>query len=206
MPIGQGRGCSWVFILEMFQKLIVSMFMVVSSACAHAQVEDYLQYVPTAMNFALEPCGAQPAHSLKDRLFVTVAAWGITYGVASGLKMTVHEWRPDDSDDKAFPSGHSAKAFCGANLVMHEYKDSAYAIAATTATLRVTHKKHYVHDVLAGAAIGYLSTEAAYLMLPLWQKLTTKKDKDDKDKGDTAIAIFPSASTEHIALIGAIVF
>ena len=177
--------------------------MVVSSACAHAQVEDYLQYVPTAMNFALEPCGAQPAHSLKDRLFVTVAAWGITYGVASGLKMTVHEWRPDDSDDKAFPSGHSAKAFCGANLVMHEYKDvspwigiSAYAIAATTATLRVTHRKHYVHDVLAGAAIGILS----------WQKLTTKKDKDDKDKGDTAIAIFPSASTEHIALIGAIVF
>ena len=189
------------------------MFMVVSSACAHAQVEDYLQYVPTAMNFALEPCGAQPAHSLKDRLFVTVAAWGMTYGIAGGLKMTVHEWRPDDSDDKAFPSGHSAKAFCGANLVMHEYKDvspwigiSAYAIAATTATLRVTHKKHYVHDVLAGAAIGYLSTEAAYLMLPLWQKLTTKKDKNDNGKGNTAIAIFPSASTEHIALTGAIVF
>jgi membrane-associated phospholipid phosphatase len=96
---------------------------------------------------------------------------------------------------------------------MHEYKDvspwigiSAYAVAATTATLRVTHRKHYVHDVLAGAAIGILSSEAAYLMLPLWQKLTTKKDKDDKDKGDTAIAIFPSASTEHIALTGAIVF
>lgn len=213
MPIGQGRGCSWVFILEMFQKLIVSMFMVVSSACAHAQVEDYLQYVPTAMNFALEPCGVKPVHSLKDRLFVTVAAWGITYGVAGGLKMTVHEWRPDDSDDKAFPSGHSAKAFCGANLVMHEYKDvspwigiSAYAIAATTATLRVTHRKHYVHDVLAGAAIGILSSEAAYLMLPLWQKLTTKKDNNDNDKGNIAIAIFPSASTEHIALTGAIVF
>lgn len=189
------------------------MFMVVSSACAHAQVEDYLQYVPTAMNFALEPCGAQPAHSLKDRLFVTVAAWGITYGVAGGLKMTVSEWRPDDSDDKAFPSGHSAKAFCGANLVMHEYKDvspwigiSAYAVAATTATLRVTHRKHYVHDVLAGAAIGILSSEAAYLMLPVWQKLTTKKEKDDNDKGNTAIAIFPSASTEHIAFTGAIVF
>lgn len=197
----------------MIKELFVSMFMVVSSACAHAQVEDYLQYVPTAMNFALEPCGAQPAHSLKDRLFVTVAAWGITYGVAGGLKMTVSEWRPDDSDDKAFPSGHSAKAFCGANLVMHEYKNvspwigiSAYAVAATTATLRVTHRKHYVHDVLAGAAIGILSSEAAYLMLPVWQKLTTKKDKDDNDKGDTAIAIFPSASTEHIALTGAIVF
>ena len=197
----------------MIKELFVSMFMVASSACAHAQVEDYLQYVPTAMNFALEPCGAQPAHSLKDRLFVTVAAWGITYGVAGGLKMTVSEWRPDDSDDKAFPSGHSAKAFCGANLVMHEYKDvspwigiSAYAVAATTATLRVTHRKHYVHDVLAGAAIGILSSEAAYLMLPVWQKLTTKKEKDDNDKGNTAIAIFPSASTEHIALTGAIVF
>ena len=189
------------------------MFMVVSSACAYAQVEDYLQYVPTAMNFALEPCGVKPAHNLKDRLFVTVAAWGMTYGIAGGLKMTVHEWRPDDSDDKAFPSGHSAKAFCGANLVMREYKDvspwigiSAYAIAATTATLRVTHKKHYVHDVLAGAAIGYLSTEAAYLMLPLWQKLTTKKEKGDDGKGNTAIAIFPSASTEHFGVTGAIVF
>jgi membrane-associated phospholipid phosphatase len=96
---------------------------------------------------------------------------------------------------------------------MREYKDvspwigiSAYAIAATTATLRVTHKKHYVHDVLAGAAIGYLSTEAAYLMLPLWQKLTTKKEKGDDGKGNTAIAIFPSASTEHLGVTGAIVF
>ena len=152
-------------------------------------------------------CAKQGIDSLEyDEMLATSSA-------AGGLKMTVHEWRPDDSDDKAFPSGHSAKAFCGANLVMHEYKDvspwigiSAYAIAATTATLRVTHKKHYVHDVLAGAAIGYLSTEAAYLMLPLWQKLTTKKEKDDNDKGNTAIAIFPSASAEHFALTGAIVF
>ena len=51
------------------------MFMVVSSACAHAQVEDYLQYVPTAMNFALEPCGAQPAHSLKDRCCMGNNLW-----------------------------------------------------------------------------------------------------------------------------------
>ena len=43
-------------------------------------------------------------------------------------------------------------------------------------------------------------------MLPIWQKLTTKKDKNDNDKGNTAIAIFPSASTEHFAIAGAIVF
>ena len=197
----------------MIRKLLVSVLMIWSSACAYAQVEDYLQYAPAVMNFTLKPCGVQPAHTFKDRLFVSVAAWGMMYGVTGGLKMTVHEWRPDDSDDESFPSGHSARAFCGANIVMHEYKDvspwigvSAYAIAATTATLRVTHKKHYVHDVLAGAAIGYLSSEAAYLMLPLWQKWTTKKEKGGNDKGNTTLAIFPSASTEHVAVTGAIVF
>lgn len=197
----------------MIKKLFVSILMVISSACAHAQVEDYLQYAPSVMNFALKPMGVQSKHDFKDRLFVSVAAWGMMYGVTGGLKMTVHEWRPDDSDDESFPSGHSARAFCGANIVMHEYKDvspwigvSAYAIAATTATLRVVHKKHYVHDVLAGAAIGYLSSEAAYLMLPIWQKWTTKKDRGGNDKGNTTVAIFPSASTEHVAVTGAIVF
>ena len=145
------------------------MFMVVSSACAHAQVEDYLQYVPTAMNFALEPCGVKPAHSLKDRLFVTVAAWGITYGVAGGLKMTVHEWRPDDSDQKSFPSGHTTFAFAGATTLRHEYGHlspwitiGGYGLATLVAADRVRRDRHYMHDVCAGAAIGWLGTELTY--------------------------------------------
>ena len=153
----------------MIKELFVSMFMVVSSACAHAQVEDYLQYVPTAMNFALEPCGAQPAHSLKDRLFVTVAAWGITYGIAGGLKMTVHEWRPDDSDNLSFPSGHSIFAFAGATVLHKEFGHlspwisvAGYSVATLTAVDRVCKDRHHWYDACAGAAIGFLSTELTY--------------------------------------------
>lgn len=200
------------------KKFLLLYIFLLSTVTVTAQtyVEDYLQYVPTAMNFSLRPCGVQSKNNLKDRLFVSLATWSIMAGTSYVLKHTVHEWRPDDSDNLSFPSSHAAKAFCGANIVMHEYKDvspwigaSAYAVATATATLRVVHDKHYVHDVLAGAAIGILSSEAAYLLLPLWQKLTDRKSADtdeNKKENTTTVVVFPSASTEQVGLVGAVVF
>lgn len=67
----------------------------------------------------------------------------------------------------SFPSGHASTAFCMAtslSLALRTYEihpdtrkwitGSAFALAGTTAVLRVVAGKHYPGDVLAGAALG----------------------------------------------------
>ena len=60
------------------------------------------------------------------------------------LKKSTHELRPDGSDYFSFPSGHTATAFMGAEMLYQEYKDvsiwygiSGYIIATGTGAFRV---------------------------------------------------------------------
>ncbi len=82
-------------------------------------------------------------------------------GVAQLLKHTVRERRPDGSDDRSFPSGHTATAFAAASSIMARRGPGegvpALALAGFTGLARVEARKHYWHDVAAGAAIGGLS-------------------------------------------------
>jgi membrane-associated phospholipid phosphatase len=71
---------------------------------------------------------------------------------------------------RSFFSGHSAFSFTGAALICFEHMEldllggpwdaltcaGGYAVAATTATFRVTGVEHYPTDVLTGAAVGSL--------------------------------------------------
>lgn len=85
-------------------------------------------------------------------------AMGATRLATDGLKSTIHEERPDESDDRSFPSGHTSMSFSAA-ASLHKrygwkYGFPAYAVAAFVGAARVKADKHYVHDVIAGAAIG----------------------------------------------------
>ena len=78
--------------------------------------------------------------------------------VTEALKQTIHEERPDGSDDKSFPSGHTSVSFAAAATI---YKRSgwqvgipAHLVAAFVGVARVRARKHFTHDVIAGAAIG----------------------------------------------------
>jgi membrane-associated phospholipid phosphatase len=111
------------------------------------------------------------------RLALPAAAWGMTqyqddkegstqfyYSFAStiaatyALKSTINKNRPDDSDNDAFPSGHTSMAFQGAAFLQHrygwQYGVPAYALATYVGYSRVKHDHHDSHDVLAGAVIG----------------------------------------------------
>lgn len=63
----------------------------------------------------------------------------------------------------SFPSGHTAVAFAAATVYALEYKDKpwvpifAYSAASLIGFSRITENKHWATDVLAGAALGYLS-------------------------------------------------
>lgn len=86
-----------------------------------------------------------------------LAAGGTTFV----LKELVHERRPDGSDNKSFPSGHTSVSFAAAVTLEKRYGWKAglpaLAVASFVGLARVQADKHYVHDVLAGAAIGSIS-------------------------------------------------
>lgn len=78
--------------------------------------------------------------------------------VTSALKETIPEERPDGSDNKSFPSGHTSVSFAAA-ATLHkrhgwEVGIPAHAVAAFVGLARVKADKHFVHDVLVGAMIG----------------------------------------------------
>jgi len=97
-------------------------------------------------------------------------ALGATRLATDGLKSTIHEERPDESNDRSFPSGHTSMSFAAA-ATLHKrygwkYGFPAYAVATFVGAARVKADKHFVHDVIAGAALG----EAAGWLI------TTRKD------------------------------
>lgn len=63
----------------------------------------------------------------------------------------------------SFPSGHTTVAFAAATVFALEYKDKpiipiiAYGAASLIGISRITENKHWATDVLAGAALGFLS-------------------------------------------------
>jgi len=158
------------------RKILLTALLLLPLTTLRAQVLDNtLQYVPMAAAVGLDFCGVEARHPLRERIALTATAYGALTAVAGGLKLTVHERRPDGSDNRSFPSGHAARAFAGAELVRSEYGwgwgAAAYAVATGVGVLRVTGDHHYTHDVVAGAAIGVLSARAAYWLLPLERKL-----------------------------------
>lgn len=94
--------------------------------------------------------------------------------VVNTIKYTAHVRRPDKSNYKSFPSGHTATAFMAAMMMHKEYGDrspwysiSAFTVATATGISRILNNRHWLSDVLAGAGIGILSTELGYYLADL---------------------------------------
>ncbi|MDF1882962.1 phosphatase PAP2 family protein [Sulfurimonas sp. SAG-AH-194-C21] len=87
---------------------------------------------------------------------------GTTVAVTYALKLSINAPRPDKSNNNSFPSGHTSLTFSSAVFLHKRYgfKSAlpAYIGAAFVGYSRVYAKKHYTRDVIAGAAIGALSS------------------------------------------------
>ena len=82
--------------------------------------------------------------------------------ITESLKRVTGEERPDGSDDLSFPSGRATAAFAVARMESEYHPEQAWAWylgAALIAESRVELDAHYVHDVVAGALIGYYTAE-----------------------------------------------
>jgi membrane-associated phospholipid phosphatase len=141
-------------------------------------VDDYLQYVPLASVYGFSLLGADAKHNYVDRTLEVGTACVALVGIVGGAKYLIDKERPDGSDFNSFPSGHSAKAFMGAELVRIEYGEEhpwlavgAYTIASTVGVLRVYNDRHWFTDVFAGAGVGILSARIGYWLLPYTKRV-----------------------------------
>jgi membrane-associated phospholipid phosphatase len=96
-----------------------------------------------------------------------IESTALALGSTFALKYTISEERPNHDDKHSFPSAHSSVSFSSAEFIRMrygwEYGIPAYAVATFVAFSRVQAKQHYLHDVIASAAIGigsgYLLTQ-----------------------------------------------
>ena len=84
------------------------------------------------------------------------------FGLTHGLKWAIQETRPTGHHRSSFPSGHTSASFSAASFAQQrwgwKYGVSAYLLASYVGWSRVETQAHFTHDVLAGAAIGIMST------------------------------------------------
>ncbi|MDT8340522.1 MAG: phosphatase PAP2 family protein [Longimicrobiales bacterium] len=88
--------------------------------------------------------------------------FGLNGVATAGLKWLVHKDRPDGSDANSFPSGHTSVAFQSASFLHLRYGlaygGPAYLLASYVGFSRVHARKHFLEDVLVGAALGVASS------------------------------------------------
>ena len=80
------------------------------------------------------------------------------------FKATVRRQRPDGGE-YSFPSGHASVTFATATVLNRQFGWKvgvpAYAMASYVAVSRVEAQRHYLSDVIFGAAVGMVSGYAA---------------------------------------------
>lgn len=148
----------------------------------HTSLDDYLKFAPAVATVGLEAVGVQGRHTAAQTAVISAISLSLAFGSTEVVKRITKETRPDGSDNLSFPSGHTAAAFASAELMRLEFKDthpvlawSGYMAAVATGAMRMLKQRHFTGDVAAGAGFGILSTEAAYLVYPVVQRVFSPK-------------------------------
>jgi membrane-associated phospholipid phosphatase len=133
-------------------------------------VDDYLQYAPIAGVIVLNVAGIKGKHDRINQAALLIKSELIMTAIVFPFKQLTAVPRPDDNMRTSFPSGHTAQAFVAATFLHKEYGKEypllsvlGYSTAAGIGLLRVMNNRHWISDVLVGAAVGIFSTNLAYL-------------------------------------------
>lgn len=147
---------------RVFKPVVLCIALIGSQAAwAEKQVEkngDVLQWTILAAGL-----GTAVFHEEENEGTVQfLTSFAVSQFITEGLKRVTDKTRPDGNCCKSFPSGHTSKSFMGATFIHKrygwKYAVPAYLAATYVGYSRVEADKHYVEDVIAGAAIGILSS------------------------------------------------
>lgn len=159
-------------------------------------LDDYSRYAPLIAVYGLDLLGLKANHNFRDKTFVVTTSYLITSATVTIMKNNINVWRPNNTNQRSFPSMHTAVAFVGAHILYKEYKDvspwigvAGYTTASLTGILRVINKCHWASDVITGAGIGLLSVELSYLLLPVFHKILGVEGNGKN------LAVMPSINT-----------
>lgn len=171
------------------------------------KIDDFTEFLPALATYGLNLCGVKGEHDYADLSIIMGTAYLLMAATVYPVKDFVHSPRPNDSRVNSFPSGHSAWAFTGAEILRREYWKispwigiSGYLIATGTAFMRLYNGAHWLTDVVAGAGIGILCAEAAYWLYPTIAKhlFPSRYNKN--------IFLSPTASRQSFGVAASIIF
>ncbi|MDE5728133.1 MAG: hypothetical protein K2H94_08445, partial [Duncaniella sp.] len=78
------------------------------------------RFVPLALPWAAKALGAETRSGWGRMALSQGLSAAIMAGTVKGMKSAIHSPRPDGTDSRSFPSGHSAIAFMGATAAAYE--------------------------------------------------------------------------------------
>lgn len=136
----------------------------------HHKADNYLQFAPIMVVYGLNMMGVKGKHDFRNRTALLLKSELLVAAITFPLKKITAVSRPDNGMRNSFPSGHTAQAFAAATFMSKEYGHlsiwysvGAYAVATGVGAMRIMNNRHWVSDVMAGAAVGILSANLVYL-------------------------------------------
>jgi membrane-associated phospholipid phosphatase len=177
LPANLGRGTFGVFHADNLVPFLVGGSAAASASFFDQDVRDSLQGDTLNWGDTLET-GAGPvwstvfvagmftagrlSHGSRFRAmsYDMLDAAVINFGYTELVKVAVGRERPNQENNKSFPSGHTSNSFALAAVAERHYGWKigvpAYLLAGLVGASRLEQDKHYLSDVVAGATLGYI--------------------------------------------------
>jgi membrane-associated phospholipid phosphatase len=167
-------------------RILVLAMLICFTSSIYVQANDGIEVAGDVLTYLLPATAVGLSLGYKDGkgALQFTESTALALGSAFALKYTISEERPNHDDHHSFPSAHSSVSFSSAEFLRMrygwEYGIPAYAVATFVAFSRMQAKKHYLHDVIAGAAIGIGSS---YFLTQQYKGWHIQADIDTKFYG-----------------------
>ncbi|MBF9252839.1 phosphatase PAP2 family protein [Pontibacter sp. 172403-2] len=191
-------AAAYTFVDEPVQQFMQSHRCVVANDIASgAQVIGRQKYLMPAVGVALAGGIIAKDKKLQQAALISLGSMLANTAASTVLKGTFNRYRPSTTTENhiydglfqskgnsSLPSFHTSTAFAVATSFATVYKDSkyvspiAYGLATLVGLSRINDNAHWTTDVLAGAAVGYLSSKGvSYLYNRANRKLENRQQK-----------------------------
>ena len=151
------------------KRLIVALVLSIGLVGARAQVFEVADSSRSMVGTGRAAEVVVAKHEWPRFAVNTVASVGVAFASKTALKAMIKAERPDHSDNRSFPSGHTTIAFAAARSLDKEFRNESiwipiagYAAATAVGIERIANKHHHWYDVVAGAALGFGAAELTW--------------------------------------------